>query len=166
VIAQDAMHDLVSSAASRANAPDPVRSRIGLELVEILVEMGERVFLDRGGERAKLPHSGMPCISRSRFCAGPKPLVMHLLGCGAAMSVRRLRPGRSAGCHGPSPRAVAAREGPQRFRAPSLIKAVAIADDGVGIVFRPHVGMQHGAEIVEPLADAHALAPFRIWRYG
>ena len=33
---------------------DPIRSRIGLELVEILVEMGGRVLLDRRGEGPKL----------------------------------------------------------------------------------------------------------------
>src|SRR5258707_15642622 len=51
VVAQDAVYDLVM--LGRVACPmhmDPVRSRIGLELVEVLVEMGERVLLDRRSE--------------------------------------------------------------------------------------------------------------------
>jgi hypothetical protein len=33
---------------------DTVRACIGLELIEVLVEVGERVFLDGGGERPEL----------------------------------------------------------------------------------------------------------------
>ena len=47
VVAQDAMHNLVMlGGVACPMHVDSVRSRIGLELVEILVEMGERVLLD------------------------------------------------------------------------------------------------------------------------
>jgi hypothetical protein len=61
---------------------DPIRSRIGLELVEILVEMGERVLLDRRSERPEL----LPCISRSRFCRRSQSRSSCIFSCsGAAM---------------------------------------------------------------------------------
>ena len=46
-------------------------------------------------------------------------------------------------------------------RALGVIKAAAVADNGIGIALGPQLGMQHGA--VDSLAyRAHALAPFRI----
>src|ERR1700716_547299 len=58
---------------------DPVRSRIGLELVEILVEMGERVLLDRRSERPKLlPFRNAVHHAVSLLPQIPKPLVVHL----------------------------------------------------------------------------------------
>src|SRR3979490_2725139 len=55
VVAQDAVHNLVMlGGVATPRRMDSGRARIGLELVEILVEMGECVLLDRRSERSKL----------------------------------------------------------------------------------------------------------------
>ena len=62
MVAKDVMHDsVVLGGGACPMHVDPIRSRIGLELVEILIEMSERVFLDRRSEGAKLlPFLTMP----------------------------------------------------------------------------------------------------------
>jgi len=59
---------------------DAVRPCIGLELFEILVEMGERVLFDRRGERAQfLPFGNAVHLAVALLSQIPQPLVMHLL---------------------------------------------------------------------------------------
>ena len=168
VVAQNAVHDLVvlGTVACPMHV-DPIRSRIGLELVEILVEMGERVLLDRRSERPKLlPFGNAVHLAVALLPQIPQPLVMHLLVLGRGDEARgglclvdwpvavdlgatRLRLGTC----------------PQWLRrALGVIEAAAVADDGIGIVLGPQLGMQHGAVVAGLLAcSAHALAPFRIW---
>src|ERR1700675_4436974 len=68
---------------------DPVRPRIGLELVEILVEMGERVLLDRRSERPKLlPFGNAVHLAVALLPEIPEPLVMHLLVLGRGDEAR------------------------------------------------------------------------------
>ena len=81
----------------------PFDLRIRLELVEILVEMGERVLLDRRSERAQLlPFGNAVHLAVALLTQIPQPLVMHLLVLGGGNEARgRLLPGRSDGCRGP-----------------------------------------------------------------
>src|SRR3981081_3943159 len=68
---------------------DPVRSRIGLELVEILVEMSERVLLDRRSERPKLlPFGNAVHLAVALLSQIPEPLVVHLLMLGSGDEAR------------------------------------------------------------------------------
>src|SRR5260221_13664074 len=68
---------------------DPVRSRICLELVEILVEMGERVLLDRRSERPKLlPFWNAVHLAVTLLSQVPESLVMHLLVLGGGDEAR------------------------------------------------------------------------------
>src|SRR5258708_10338556 len=85
VVAQDAVHDLVMlGGVACPMHMDPVRSRIGLELVEILVEMGERVLLDRRSERPKLlPFWNAVHLAVTLLPQIPEPLVVHLLMLGS-----------------------------------------------------------------------------------
>ena len=167
VVAQDAVHDLVvlGTIACPMHV-DPIRSRIGLELVEILVEMSERVLLDRRGERPKLlPFGNAVHLTVALLPQVPEPLVMHLLVLGSGDEARgglclvnwpvavdlgttRLRLGTC----------------PQRLRrALGMIETAAVADDGIGIVLGPQLRMQHGAVVASVLeGNAHALTPFRI----
>ena len=124
-----------------------VRARVGLELIEVLVEMGERVLLDGGGERAKL----FPLGNAMHFAIAllpqiPEPLVMHLLVLGRGdepgrrlrlvdrsiamdLGAARLRFGR---CRGAASRL--------RF---GMVEAAAVAADRIAVVGRPQLGMQH-----------------------
>ena len=81
MVAQNVVHDLVVlGAVSRPMHVDPIRSRIGLELVEILVETGERVLLDRRSERPKLlPFGNTVHLTVALLPKVPEPLVMHFL---------------------------------------------------------------------------------------
>src|SRR3981081_4060539 len=90
VVAQDAVHDLVMlGGVACPMHVDPVRSRIGLELVEILVEMGERVLLDCRSEGAKLlPFGNAVHLSVALLSQIPEPLVMHLLVLGSGDEAR------------------------------------------------------------------------------
>ena len=55
VIAEDAVNNpVVLGSVTRPMHVNAVRARVILELFQILVEMGERVLLDRRGERAQL----------------------------------------------------------------------------------------------------------------
>src|SRR5882724_7472632 len=144
---------------------DPIRSRIGLELVEIFVEMGERVLLDRRSERPQLlPFGNAVHLAVALLPQVPEPLVVHLLVLGSGDEAR--------GGLGLVDRPVAMDLGaprlrlgmrPQRLRrAFGVIEAAAVAEDGIGIALGPQLRMQHG--VVDSLAyGAHALAPFRIW---
>jgi len=139
---------------------DTVRLRIGLELLQILVEMSERVFLDRRRERAQLlPFGNAVHLAVSLLPQVPQPLVMHLLVLGRRNKARggfrlidrpvtmdlgaaRLRLG---------PRA-------QRLRSRlGMIETAAVPHDCFGIERGQQLGVQHR------VAFAHALAPFRIW---
>src|SRR3981189_1353249 len=90
VVAQDAVHDLVMlGGVACPMHVDSVRTRMGLELIEILVEMGERVLLDCRREGAKLRPCGnavhLPVALLSQI---PEPLVMHLLVLGSGDEAR------------------------------------------------------------------------------
>src|SRR3984893_9419769 len=166
VVAQDAVYNLVMlGGVACPMHVDPVRSRIGLELVEIPVEMGERVLLDRRSERPKLlPFGNAVHLAVAFLSQIPEPLVMHLLVLGSSDEARGslLLVDRSgAAALGPPRLRLGSRA--QRLRCSlGVIEAAAAADDGIGIARGPQLGMQHGA--VDSLAyRAHALAPFRIW---
>src|SRR6478672_10329551 len=161
VVAQDAMHNPVMlGGVACPMHMDSVRSRIHLELVEIFVEMGERVLLDRRSERAKLlPFWNAVHLAVTLLSQIPESLVVHLLVLGGGDEAR--------GSLLVVDRPVAADLGTPRLRlgtwlqwlrrALGVIKAAAVADNGIGIALGP----QHGA--VDSLAyRAHALAPFRI----
>src|SRR5229473_535272 len=143
---------------------NPIRSRIGLELVEILVEMGERVLLDRRSERPKLlPFGNVVHLAVALLSQIPEPLVVHLLVLGSGDEARGslLLVDRSVAADLGTPRLRLGGR-PQRLRCSlGVIQAAAVADDGIGIALGPQLGVQHGA--VDSLAyRAHALAPFRI----
>src|ERR1700730_3634170 len=167
MVAQNAVHDLVvlGTVACPIHV-DPIRPRIGLELVEILVEMGERVLLDGRSERPKLlPFGNAVHLTVALLPQVPEPLVMHFLVLGGGDEA----PGGLCLVNWP----VAVDRGttrlrlgtcPQRLRrALGVIEPCAVADDGIGIVLGPQLGMQHGAVIADLLAcSAHALAPVKI----
>src|SRR4030088_2147282 len=148
VVAQDAVRNLVMlGGVACPMYVDPVRSRIGLELVEILIQMGERVLLDRRSERPKLlPFGNAVHLAVALLSQIPEPLVMHLLVLGSGDEAR--------GSLLLVDRPVAADLGPPRLRlgtwlqwlrcALGMIKAAAVADDGIGIALGPHLWMQHG----------------------
>src|SRR5258705_7271785 len=165
VVTQDAVYDLVMlGGVARPMHVDPVRSRIGLELVEVLVEMGERVLLDRRSERAKLlPFGNAVHLSVALLSQIPEPLVMHLLVLSGSDEARGrlLLVDRSVAADLGTPR-LRLKGRPQRLRCSlGVIQAVAVSDDCIGIGRGPHLWMQHGAAGF--LARrAHALAPFRI----
>src|SRR5215831_2267053 len=139
---------------------DTVRLRIRLELLQILIEMSQRVFLDRRGERAQLLPLGNAVHLAVAFLAQiPQPLVMHFLVLGRGNETRgslrlvdrpiavdlrtaRLRLGARA----------------QWLRgALGVIEPAAVAEDCFGIEWGEQFGIKHW------VAFAHALAPFRIW---
>src|SRR5712671_2601465 len=143
---------------------NPVRSRIGFELVEILGEMGERVLLDCRSERPKLlPFGNAVHFAVALLSQIPEPLVMHLLVLGGGDEARGslLLVDRSVAADLGTPR-LRLGSRPQRLRCSlGMIEAAAVADDGIGIALGQQFGMQHGA--VDSLAcRAHALAPFKI----
>src|SRR5882672_791909 len=165
VVTQDAVYDLVM--LGRVACPmhmDPVRSRVGLKLVEVLVEMGERVLLDCRSEGAKLlPFGNAVHLSVALLSQIPEPLVMHLLVLSGSDEARGrlLLVDRSVAADLGTPR-LRLGSRPQRLRCSlGVIKAATAADDGIGIGRGPHLWMQHG--VVGSLAcRAHALAPLRI----
>ncbi len=143
---------------------DPVRSRICLELVEILVEMGERVLLDRRSERPKLlPFWNAVHLAVTLLSQVPESLVMHLLVLGGGDEARGslLLVDRSVAADlGTSRLRLGSRQ--QRLRCSlGVIQAVAVTDDGIGIALDPQLRMQHGA-VYSLGCRGHALAPFRI----
>src|SRR5712664_444765 len=166
VVAQDAVHDLVMlGGVACPMHVDSVRSRIGFELVEILVEMSERVLLDRRSERPKLlPFWNAVHLAVALLPQIPEPLVMHLLVLGSGDEARGslLLVNRSVAADLGAPRLRLGSRA-QRFRCSlGVIQAAAVADDGIGIALGPQLGMQH--RTVDSLAyRAHAQAPFRIW---
>src|SRR5467141_2834280 len=129
VVAQDAVHNLVMlGGVACPMHVDPVRSRIGLELVEILVEMGQRVLLDCRSEGAKLlPFGNAMHFSVALLPQIPEPLVMHLLvlGSGDEASGSLLLVGRSVAADLGTPR-LRFGSRPQRLRCSlSMIQAAA-----------------------------------------
>ena len=78
------------SAASRAQCTwTPFAVRIGFELLEIFVEMRERVLLDGGGERAKFfPFGNAVHLAVALLPQVPEPLVVHLLVLGGGDEAR------------------------------------------------------------------------------
>src|SRR5437773_11854088 len=57
-----------------------VRASVMVELLQILVEMAERVLLDRRGERAQfLPFGNAVHLAVALLPQIPQPLVMHFL---------------------------------------------------------------------------------------
>src|SRR5260221_3649716 len=141
---------------------NPIRSRIGLELVEILIEMGERVLLDRRSERPKLlPFRNAVHLTVALLSQIPEPLVMHFLMLGSGDEARGslLLVDRSVAADLGTPR-LRLGSRPQRLRCSfGVIQAAAVVDDGIGIAFNPHLWMQHGAADSLP-CRAHAPAPF------
>ena len=80
---------VVLGGVARPMHVDAVRARIRLELLEILVEMGERVLLDRRGERAQLlPFGNAVHLAVALLPQIPEPLVMHLLVLGRGNEAR------------------------------------------------------------------------------
>src|SRR5258708_27373876 len=165
VVAQDAVHNLVMlGGVACPMHVDSVRTRMGLELIEILVEMGERVVLDCRSEGAKLlPFGNAVHLPVALLSQIPEPLVMHLLVLGSGDDARGglLLIDRSVAADLGAPR-LRLGSRPQRPRCSlGVIEAAAAADDGIGIGLGPQLGMQHGA--TGSLAcRAHALAPLRI----
>ena len=90
MVAQDVVDDLVMlGGVARPMHMDAVRPRIGLELLEIFVEMRERVFLDGGGKRAKLlPFGNAMHFAVALLAQIPEPLVMHFLVFGGGNEAR------------------------------------------------------------------------------
>src|SRR5437879_3768645 len=63
---------------------DPVRPRVSLEPVEVFLEMGERVLLDRRSERPQLlPFGNAVHLAVALLPQVPEPLVVHLLVLGS-----------------------------------------------------------------------------------
>jgi hypothetical protein len=115
--------------------------------------------LDRRGERAQfLPFGNAVHLTIALLPQIPQPLVVHLfvLGCGD----------EACGGFGLIDRPIAVDFGAARLRLRpraqrlrgclGVIKAMAVADDGLRIVGGQKLGMQHGGR------GAHALAPLRI----
>ena len=99
----------------------------------------------------------------------PEPLVMHFLVLGSGDEARGglcLVDRSVAMDPGPTRLRLGPRIGwrPKRLRrAFRVIEATAVAQDRVGIVLGPRLGMRRPAAIADLLAcGAHALAPFRI----
>src|SRR5216684_2082104 len=159
VVAQDAMHNLVMlGGVARPMHVNPVRSRVGLELVEILGEMGECVLFDRRSERPKLlPFGNAVHLAVALLSQIPEPLVMHLLVLGSGDEARGslLLVDRSVAADLGTPR-LRLGSRPQRLRCSfGVIQAAAVVDDGIGIALDPQFWMQHGA--IDSLAcRAHA----------
>src|ERR1700692_2344125 len=135
VVTQDAVHDLIMlGGVAGPMDVNPVRSRIGLELVKIRVEMGERVLFDRRSERPKLlPFGNAVHLPVALLPQIPEPFVMHLLMLGRGDEAR----GRLVLVD----RSVAADLGAARLRfgrRPQWLRRA----------------LRY---------SAHALAPFRIW---
>jgi len=94
MIAQDRVHDVVVLGCIACPMHlDTVRARPGLELLEILVEVGERVLLDAGGKRAQLfPLLDAMHLAIALLAQVPEPRIVHPLvfrGCDEAL--RRFR---------------------------------------------------------------------------
>src|SRR5258705_3066282 len=148
VVAQDAVHNLVMfGGVAYPMHVNPVRSRIGFELVEILVEMGERVLFDRRSERPKLlPFGNAVHLAVALLSQIPEPLVMHLLVLGSGDEARGslLLVDRSIAADlGTSRLRLGSR--PQRLRCSlGVIPAAAVADNGIGIALGSQLWMQHG----------------------
>ena len=80
---------VVLGGVARPMHVDAVRPRIGLELLQIFVEMGERVLLDRRGERAQfLPFGDAVHLAVALLPQIPKPLVVHLFVLGRGDEAR------------------------------------------------------------------------------
>src|ERR1700692_1437742 len=90
VVVQDAVHNLVMlGGVACPMHVDSVRSRIGLELAEILIQRGEAVLLDRRSERPKfLPFWNAVHLAVALLSQVPEPLVMHLLVLGSGDEAR------------------------------------------------------------------------------
>src|SRR5271169_2891453 len=136
-----------------------VRARVVLELLQILVEMSERVLLDRRGERAQLlPFGNAVHLAVALLPQIPQPLVVHLFVLGRGNEARgrlRLVDRPIAMDFGSARLRLGMR--PQRLRGClGMIEAMAIADNSIGVVLGQQLGMQHR------LRRVHALAPFRI----
>ena len=91
VVFEDAVNNsVVLRRVARPMHNNPVRARIGLKLIEVLVEVGERVRLDSRSERTKLfPLGNAVHLAIALLPQIPKPLVVHLLVLGR---------GNEAGC--------------------------------------------------------------------
>src|ERR1700738_1704777 len=149
VVAQDAVHNLVMlGGVACPMHVNPVRSRIGLELVEILVEMSERVLLDRRSERPKLlPFGNAVHLAVALLPQIPEPLVMHLLVLGSGDEARGslLLVNRSVAADLGTPR-LRLGSRPQRLRCSlGVIQAAAGAGGWIGVGFGAPLGMDQWA---------------------
>jgi hypothetical protein len=139
---------------------DGVRLGVRLELLKVLIEMDERVLLDGRGKRAQLlPFRNALRLPVALLPQVPQALVMHLLVFGRGDEARGgfgLINGTIAMDFGAA--RLRLRVGSQRLRgAFRVIEAAAVEIDGVAIVTRQKLGMQHAFWV------AHALAPLRTW---
>src|SRR5260370_34329390 len=135
VVAQDAVHNLVMlGGVARPMHVNPIRSRIGLELVEILVEMGERVLLDRRSERPKLlPFRNAVHLAVALLSQIPEPLVVHLLMLGSGDETRgsRLLVDRSVAADLGTPRRRLGSRPPPARRPLTVSRAAAAPEDAI-----------------------------------
>ncbi len=168
VIGKNAVNGTVMlGGVARPMHMDPVRARIGLELVEIVVEPGKRVLLDGRGQRPQLfpfgnaMHLAVPLLTKV-----PQPLVMHLLVLGRGDEARRRRRlvDRPVAMDFGAARLLLGLR-PQRLRGRlGVVQAATAAVNGVAIVASQKLGMEHGVLACWPCGvAAHALAPLRIW---
>ena len=138
VIAEDAVDDLiVLGGVARPMHVNAVRARVIFELLQILVEMGQRVLLDRRGERAQfLPFGNAVHLAVALLPQIPETLVVHLLVLGRGNEAR--------GGFRLVDRAIAVDLGAARLRLGMraerlrgrlrVIEAQAVANDGVHVI--------------------------------
>ena len=152
---------VVLGGVAAPNAHDAVRPRVRLELVEVFVEMRERMLLDGRGERAQLlPFGDAVHLAVALLPQIPQPLVVHLLVLGRGDEARRRL--------GLIDRAIAVDLGAARLlfgpdaqrlrRTLGVIKTLAIG------AWTPRHGRRalRSSRMQVGIA-AHALAPLRIW---
>ena len=143
----------------------PVRLRLRLELLEILVEMRERVLLDRRRQSAEfLPFGDVARFVIALLPQVPEALVVHLLVLGRGEKSRgRLRLiDRSIAVYFRAARLLLAL-GPKRpgsaFR---MVEATSRSDDRVAVVAGEDFGMEDCARVRAIGIGSHSLAPLRI----
>ena len=138
MILKNAVDDLiVLGGVAHPMHVDAVRPRIGLELLQILVEMGERVLLDRRGERAQLlPFGNAVHLAVALLPQIPQPLVMHLFMLGRGNKARRrfLLVDRPIAVNLGAARLGLGARAQWLGRALSMIETTAVAVDRIGLV--------------------------------
>jgi hypothetical protein len=158
---------IVLGSVTRPVQVNAVSARIGLEFLEVAVEMDERVLLDRRGERAQLLPFGNGVHLAVAFPAQiPEPFVVHLLVLGRGDETRRrFRLVDRPIAMDPGTARLPLRPGTQRLRGPfGVIEAVPVTVDRIAVHGCTKLRMEHGAAITRAVAvGTHALAPLSIW---